>query len=91
MDIFFQIFMSKKNWSAVLKNNVLWAVNIICINELQISRNLCFNILTKTHASEETRIRNSWVTKLDQFHVKYISMLFLAKHESGLSLLFSFN
>ena len=52
--MFFQIFVFKVYWSVVLKNNSLWAADIIFINKLQISWIMCFNILTQSEEWEQS-------------------------------------
>ena len=56
LKIFFQIFVSQVYRSVVLKNNSWWTLDIICINKLQISWRIYFNILTQPEEWEQSQL-----------------------------------
>ena len=43
-------------YTGKLKNNSFWTVDIIFIEKLQISRRICFNVLTESDEWEEKEL-----------------------------------
>ena len=58
LKMFFQIFLSKVYRSVVLKNYILWIVDIIFINKFQISWIISFNISTQKDEWEQSELFN---------------------------------